>query len=361
MLSARALNRALLARQLLLARERRPALEVVERLVGMQAQQPLNPYVGLWTRLQGFRPEELAAAILERRAVRIALMRSTIHLVTVDDCLALRPVTQVVHERGLRATFGKRLDGVDRDALARAGRALLEERPRTFGELGKLLAERAPERDPLALSMAVRTSLALVQLPPRGVWGRGGRALHTPVETWLGRAPGPPIALDELVLRYLTAFGPASAMDAQTWSGLTRLREVIEPLRPRLRAFRDENGVELFDLPDAPRPNPDTPAPPRFLPEYDNVLLSHADRSRIAEAGIGKRLYQQQGHWSPLLVDGFLRGTWKITRERDAATLAIELAGPLSKAARAAVAEEGAALLELMAADAATRDIRFLA
>jgi hypothetical protein len=360
-LSARALNRALLARQLLLARERRPALEVVEHLVGMQAQQPLNPYVGLWTRLQGFRPEELAAAILERRAVRIALMRSTIHLVTVDDCLALRPVTQVVHERGLKGTFGKLLDGVDRDALARAGRALLEERPRTFGELGELLAERAPERDPLALSMAVRTTLALVQLPPRGVWGRGGQALHTPVETWLGRAPGPPIALDELVLRYLTAFGPASAMDAQTWSGLTRLREVIEPLRPRLRAFRDENGVELFDLPDAPRPDPDTPAPPRFLPEYDNVLLSHADRSRIAEAGIGKRLYQRQGHWSPLLVDGFLRGTWKITRERDAATLAIELAGPLSKAARAAVSEEGAALLELMAADAATRDIRFLA
>jgi DNA glycosylase AlkZ-like len=258
LLSARALNRALLARQLLLARERRPALDVVEHLVGMQAQEPLNPYVGLWTRLDGFRPKELAAAIVDRRAVRIALMRSTIHLVTAADCLALRPVTQVVHERGLKGTFGKRLNGVDRDALADEGRALLEERPRTFAELGRLLAERLPDRDPLALSMAVRTSVALVQPPPRGVWGEGGEALHTPVERWLGRPPGPALALEDLVLRYLAAFGPAGVKDVQTWSGLTRLREVIEALRPSLVSLRDENGVELFDLPDAPRPDPDS-------------------------------------------------------------------------------------------------------
>lgn len=358
--SDRDLNRALLARQLLLRREQRAPLDVIEHLVGLQAQEPLDPYTALWTRIEGFRPETLADRLIDRSVVRISLQRSTIHLVTAADALALRPPLQVVHERALKGTFGRRLDGVDLDRVTQTGRALVDERPRTFAEIGSVLAEEHGD-DPLALSMAVRTRLALVQTPPRGVWGKGGRALHTSVETWLGRSPGPPIALEDLVLRYLAAFGPASVKDAQVWCGLTRLSEVFERLRPRLETFRDERGAELFDLPDAPRPDPDTPAPPRFLPQFDNVLLSHADRSRIAPAaGVGERIYRQHGHWSPLLLDGRLRGTWKLTRERRAATLAIELGDTPSKAEREALEAEAERLLEFAAGDAERRELRYV-
>jgi hypothetical protein len=359
-LTQNALNRALLARQLLLERGRRSVLDAITYLVGMQAQNPLDPYVGLWSRLEGFRPEELGEAMLERRAVRIALQRSTIHLVTTEDCLALQPLLEVVHRRELMGHFGRALDGVDVAAVAEAGRALLEERPLLFGELGRRLAERWPERDPTALAIAVRCSVPLVQPPPRGVWGQRGRAFHTSLERWLERAPGPAIDPPELVLRYLAAFGPASVMDAQLWCGLTRLRDAFEALRPQLVTFRDEAGVELFDLPGAPRPDPDSPAPPRFLPQFDNVLLSHAERSRIVPAEIGERIFRRHGHWSPLLLDGFLRGAWKLRRESRAATLEIELDPAHAEPDRAAIFDEGARLLEFLAADARTREVVFL-
>jgi hypothetical protein len=359
-LTHKALNRALLARQLLLDREDRPVLGLVSHLVGMQAQVPLDPYTGLWSRVDGFRPEELGDALLERRVVRIALQRSTIHLVTAEDGLAFQPLLQVVQDRELMGHFGRALDGLDVAAVAEAGRALLEEKPLAFGELGRRLTERWPDRDPTALGIAVRCSVPLVQPPPRGVWGQRGRALHTSLENWLERAPGPAIDPSDLVLRYLAAFGPASVMDAQRWCGLTRLRDAFEALRPRLVTFRDEAGVELFDLPDAPRPDPDVPAPPRFLPQFDNVLLSHADRSRIVPAEIGERIFRQHGQWSPLLVDGFLHGAWKLRREPRAATLEIELDPALAEPDRVAISDEGARLLEFLAADARTRELVFL-
>ena len=212
--------------------------------------------------------------------MRIALMRNTVHLVSARDCLGLRPLTQPVIDRGL---YGRRTDieGVDLEALAAASRALLEEGPRTAKELGGLLAERWPGREPASLARAARHLLPLVQVPPRGVWGKSGQATHTTAEAWLGRPLGPAYSPDEMVLRYLGAFGPASIKDAQTWSGLTRLDRVFGRLGPRLVSFRDERGREVFDLPDAPRPDPEVPAPPRFLPEFDNLILSHDDRSRV--------------------------------------------------------------------------------
>src|SRR5215210_3943030 len=277
-LGPRELNRALLERQMLLRRRGLPALDAVERLVGMQAQVPRDPYVALWSRLDPFRPESLSEAIADRRAVRMTLLRGTLHLVTTRDALALRPLFQPVVERMLyaQAAFRGAVDGIDLDELAGLFRELLEETPRARADLARAAAERWPDRDASTLSLAMYV-LPTVQVTPRGLWGKTGRATFTTVDRWLGRPPEAPSPPGELVLRYLAAFGPATPADVQTWSGLTAMREVLEDLRPGLRTFRDDHGRELFDVPRAPLPDPGTPAPVRFLPEYDNVLLAHAD------------------------------------------------------------------------------------
>ncbi|HZI11383.1 MAG TPA: winged helix DNA-binding domain-containing protein [Myxococcus sp.] len=360
-LSARALNRALLARQLLLRHSRMSVPDTVEHLVGLQAQAPFSPYFALWSRLEGFRPEALSRCLLDRSAVRIVLMRGTLHLVTARDALAIRPVVQPVLERAFASSaYHRKLAGVDLAALEAAGRALVEEKPRTPAELGALLEARWPGRDSGSLAQAIRSLLPLVQVPPRGVWGQSGQPTLTTAEAWLGRPMVSDGSPDALVLRYLAAFGPASVKDLQVWSGLTRLREVVERLAPGLRAYRDEKGQELWDVPDAPRPDPDTPAPPRFLPDFDNVLLSHGDRGRIVPDAYRPRLTRVNGVLpGTVLVDGFVRGSWKLQRERDTATLLVEPFKRLSSEDRAAVAEEGTRLLTFAAPEAKTWDIRF--
>ena len=359
-LGLRELNRATLERQMLLRPRKVPALDAIEHLVGMQAQAPAPPYIGLWTRLEGFRPDELGRLILDRHAVRIALMRNTVHLVSVRDCLALRPLMQPVIQRTLYSTRANRahLEGVDTGALVAAGRALLEEKPRTAKELGELLQEQWPERDPAALARAIRHLLPLVQVPPRGVWGKSGPAAHTTAESWLGSPLDPAPSIEDVVMRYVGAFGPATVKDVQTWSGLTRLGEVVERLRPHLRTFRDERGKELFDVPDAPMPDPDTPAPPRFLPEFDNLILSHADRTRFIAEEYRKAFASRNGMVpAAFLVDGFVQGTWKTERSRGRASLEIKPFESLAKVDRDALAEEGVILLRFSGAE--SYEIRF--
>jgi len=311
-ISRRALNRATLARQYLLERADAGPLAAIEHLGGMQSQAPLAPYVGLWTRLRDFRPADLSKLTEERRVVRVHLMRTTVHLVSARDCLGWHGHFQrrhaaafSPHHRGLTA---------DPDELRAETVRLLEEEPRTRAELGKLLAERWPGEDPSTLTFAAAYAVPICQVPPRGLWGRSGPARWAPVESWLGE-PLRTTPIDDLVLRGLGAFGPAAVADLQTWSGLTRLAEVVGRLP--LQTFTSETNQTLYDLPDAPRPDEDVPAPPRFLPEYDNLLLSHRDRSRFNPSGRPVPLPPGNGATAgTFLVDGLWEGTWQLRDRR---------------------------------------------
>jgi hypothetical protein len=363
-LGRRALNRAILERQMLLRRVQMPAEEAIERLVGMQAQEPMDPYVGLWSRLEGFEPRELADLITERRVVRaVSMMRTTIHLLTARDWLAFRPPLQWVQESRFKSSpFARNIAGLDMDEVLAAGRALLEEKPRSGNAIGRLLQERWPGRDPASLGYAVRSMVPLVQIPPRGIWGKGGLPVLATAETWLGQSVRTDTAPDQMILRYLAAFGPATVMDIQAWCWLTRLGPVVDRLRPQLRTFRDERGRELFDVPDGPLPDPDTPAPPRFLPVFDNLVLSHKDRSRVygdtTGWPVGDELFAIFASGA-VLVDGFVHAGYNIEREGDRATLIVKTLRPLGAADRTAVAEEGARRLAFSAGDATDLDVRF--
>jgi len=323
-LTRHALNRALLARQLLLEPADLEPLAAIEHLVGMQAQEPQAPYLGLWTRLRDFDPRALSGLLESRRAVRAGLMRWTIHLVSADDYARLWPLVREVAARGFRGSpFSKQLGGAAVDDVVAAGHELLVERPLSRAELAALLAERFTGADPASLAMAATVLAPVVQVPPRGLWRAGGQARWAPAEQWLDgapreRSPGAfdgdadrERALEALARRYLAAFGPASARDMQAWSGLTRLAAIFERMRPELRCYRDAAGTELFDLPDAPLPDPDTPAPPRLLAPFDNAILGHAERSRIISAEHRRALVADR-LMRTFLIDGFVAGTWQL-------------------------------------------------
>ncbi|GHE63846.1 winged helix DNA-binding domain-containing protein [Streptomyces capitiformicae] len=362
-LGPRALNRATLARQFLLHRApatsaapatpATSAYDAVQYLLGLQAQNVKPPYYALAARLEGFAPEQLSTLMADRAVVRIVTLRSTIHTHTAEDCLTLRPLVQPARERELNQ-FRRGLVGVDLDRLAALARELVEAEPRTLKQLREALLVEWPDADPFALGLAARCRLPLVQVTPRGLWGRSGQVALTTAEHWLGRPAEPAPAPETVVRRYLAAFGPASVKDMQTWAGLTRLRETFERLRPELLTFRDDSGVELFDLPDAPRPDPDTPAPPRLLPEFDNLLLSHADRTRVVSPETKGRTWRGNQAYRSFLVDGFLAGLWKL----DDDVLTLEPFGRLTRGQREELVEEAGRTLTVLHGDG-TYDIRF--
>ncbi|MBT2388401.1 AlkZ family DNA glycosylase [Streptomyces sp. ISL-1] len=355
LLTRRSLNRATLERQLLLRRTDLAAPAVIEQVAGLQAQDPDPPYIGLWSRITDFRLDDLTKLLNERMVVRATLFRGTQHLVTAEDYLWLRPLLQPMLDRWQKGAFGRFTTGLDLTELAAAARTVLGASTLTRPELGRALVERWPGRDPVALARSVQGLLPVVHPPPDGTWGRRGTTPFTLADQWLGRPPATDPSPRELVQRYLAAFGPATVKDIQAWSGMTRLREVVEALRPELRVFRGEAGEELFDLPEAPRPDPDTTAAVRFLAALDNVVLGHADRTRMMTDSQRRHIIVE----AAVTVDGFVRGLWGIKRDKGSAVLTVKLFSPLSANEEEAVTDEGARLLRFAAEDADHYDIRY--
>ncbi|MCP2303274.1 winged helix DNA-binding domain-containing protein [Actinokineospora globicatena] len=361
-LTRRALNRALLARQFLLERVPLSPLEAVTHLVGMQAQAPNPPYVGLWSRLAGFAFADLAELLSSRRVVRLALMRSTIHLVASVDAEPLRAVLGPVFERGFRSTVGRAFDDVDHEQVAAMGAEIVAGEPLTAAELGRRLAVRWPGHEPDRLAALVRTRVGLVQVPPRGLWGSSGQARHTTLGAWLGEGAVSPLSPDVLVRRYLAAFGPASPADAQAWSGLTGLREVFER-QPDLLVFHDESGRVLYDLPEAPRPPQDTPAPVRLVAAFDNLVLSHADRTRVIDDEHRKPVIMGTGNGNvrpTVLVDGRVVGMWGTRRVKRTAVVEVTQFGKLTARTKREVEAEARRLLAVTDPDADTTEVHYL-
>jgi hypothetical protein len=310
-LSTRQLNRALLARQLLLERSPLALPAALEQVAGLQAQYAPSPYVGLWSRLRAFGRDDLTRALEDRRAVQATLLRVTIHIVSPAD---YPPFTEAIRnarrEWWLRATR-RQLEGVDVEAAAALVRERLAAGPARQAELAGLLADRG---FPKAVWNGVGLWVDMVRVPPSGTWERRRADLYGLAEEWLGPwRVAEDDALEHLVRRYLAGFGPASLGDLGSWAGLplTPLRPVLE--RVGTRRFRDEQGGELFDLPGAPLPDPGTPAPPRFLSTWDANLLVHARRTQLLPERYRPRIFHVRApHSFPtFLVDGAVAGTWR--------------------------------------------------
>ncbi|MBC8137440.1 MAG: AlkZ family DNA glycosylase [Fibrella sp.] len=361
MLTLKERNRATLARQLLLSRSPLTPRDAMGQIVGLQAQVAAPPFIGLWTRLDGFARAEFEKVLVSRAVVRAPFFRSTLHFVTADDFCRFRLAIEPALRRALSAFFGERARGLPETTLTEAARALLAEKSYTFAALAAALKPHAPDADPDAVAYLVRTRLPLVQVPNGGAWGYGNSAEYALGEAFTGRTLAPVAeGLPELVRHYLRAFGPATVRDIQTFSGLTGLQSTVHALRPELRVFANENGAELFDMPDAPLPPGDAPAPIRFLPEYDNLLLAHNDRTRIIADEHRRLVFLSAARVrATFLVDGFVGGAWTIERMNKTVTLVIEPFTPLADPDREALAEEGERLLRFVEPGAVTFAVRF--
>jgi hypothetical protein len=355
------LNRATLARQMLLTRESISVMAAVERLCGMQAQEPRPPFPGLWTRLHGFRRDHLHQALHDREIVRGTLMRGTLHLMSAADYATYRMTLQPLLTRSL-GLLGSRAEGLDEEVVLPVAQSLLRERPRTFGDLRTALIEAFPGVNDRALGFTVRMQLPLLMIPTDERWGFPADSRFGLAEDWLPIPISTEASREALTLRFLAAFGPATTADVQQWTGLAGMKPVLEALQTKraVCTFRDERGRTLFDLPDAPRPPDETPAPPRFLPEFDNLVLSHADRTRVLPDEYRQQVLGSKNGRIPatILVNGFVAGTWRVERKRQVATLVITPFARLSRHDADALTAEGDRLVRFMEEEATTFDVK---
>lgn len=357
-LTLREINRTTLARQHLLTRLDQPVPALIEHLGGLQAQLPSAPYVGLWTRLPHFQRADLAHRIETREIVKAAFVRVTLHLITAADYLRFRATLQPVMAAGQADIVQRRGGTFDRATVLEAARAFIAAQPRSFAEISAMLTERLPDQDVGAMRHTVRTDLPLVQVPTSAPWSFPGNPQFTLAESWLGQSIDPADHLPDLLRRYLAAFGPATITDMQTWSGFSKLKEVVESLRPHLQTYRDEQRRELFDLPDLPILPEDTPAPVRFLPEFDNLLLAYTKRTRVVADAHRPRVYLPALRVAAtFLVDGFVAGVWKVEKTRAAARLTLSPFAPLAPSDRAALLEEAESLVRFVEPTAAAHEV----
>jgi hypothetical protein len=350
-LTLRELNRALLARQLLLERRKLGVQQAVERLCALQAQWPQSPYIALWSRLTGFRRAQLTRALEQHKVVKATLFRITLHMTSARDY----PSYAAVVLRAARETT-PRVTAQTLEELSRRVRAAAMAGPVTHEQVEAIAAER------LGMRWRTRTLTPLVHLPPGGTWSHYGRVQLRAMEAVLGvELPPRDDGAELLVRRYLNAFGPASRQDLLRFAGV-RVGDVRAGLeRLELRRYRDEGGRILFDLPGAPIPNGDTTAPVRFLPKWDSAILAYAppERTRILPEPRRSTVIGKNGDVAPtFLVDGFVAGTWLIERGRGGATLSLTPFRRLDRGTRAELDAEGEELLRFVEPDARSRAIR---
>lgn len=357
-LSLRQLNRTLLARQLLLERQDLDCRSVIAALIALQSQIPNPPYIGLWTRLHGFEKRQLTELLESRAVVRAPWIRSTLHLVMAEDHQRYQAIIQPALARGLRSFFGARAKGLDIARLIAIAKPFLEDETPAIGALRDKLQEHEPDEDKQAMAYAVRSYLPLVQVPPSGVWGVGTRATYTTAESWLGAAS--PSDLGSLFRRYLAAFGPADVMDFQTWTGMTRLKSQLKETLGTLVTYLDERGRLVYDLPGMPIVDEKTPAPIRFLPEYDNILISHKDRGRILPERFRKKVFVSAGRvLGSVVIEGFVGAIWKVERDKKRATLRVTLFEKQTDDVLSAIETEGLELIRFIEGDADCHSVEF--
>ena len=334
------LNRATLARQLLLERAAFDPVTAVEQVGGLQAQEARPPYQALWTRLRDFDRDTLHAALEAGTVVRGTAQRATLHMLSAADFRVLRPALQPVLDGALASVLKQRGAALDPEPVVAAARRILRDGPLTFNALRDRLAERFPDADVRALGYTVRMRLPLLMVPTGDRWSFPGDTRFALAEDALG-APD----LPALVRRHLGAFGPATVADVQTWSGLTGLKAIVEGMADELVTFTAGRRT-LFDLPGAPRPDPGTPAPPRLLPAFDSLLLAHQDRTRVIAEEHRKALVTKNLRVAAtFLVDGVVAGSWTMERKGKGATLTLSPFGGLARNDKDALAVEAEALL----------------
>ncbi|MCY4070590.1 MAG: winged helix DNA-binding domain-containing protein [Chloroflexi bacterium] len=344
-LTLRQLNRTLLARQMLLDRQDMRPVAATEHLIALQSQIPNPPYIGLWTRLRRFKRDQLTALLDVREIVRAPWVRSTLHLVSAADHQRFQSVIQPALFRGLRSFFGARGADLDIERLLSIAKPFLESNQPSIGALRAHLQEHEPQLNKEAMAYAVRSYLPLVQIPPSGTWGAGTRASYTTADSWLG--PADPSDLPSLFRRYLAAYGPAGIMDFQTWTGMTNLKSQLAPALADLVVYQSESGQDMYDLPESTIAAPDSIAPIRFIPEYDNILIAHRDRSRIIPDEHRKKVFLSAGRViGTVLIDGVVGGTWNVKKDKTSLSLYVKLFEAKPKDCLRAIEEEGSRLLQ---------------